>query len=526
MTRMNREWTVGFDVTSLLVLGHLGLLHKAIGAFQRVVLAPETRLLLMNERRSVRFHQPSLVGKAEEVRALIDQRYLKIEQSLPNPPEWLVNEVGHDLAEILEAARVAGGRVVHPFPIRQLRTFGEIQAELRDYAAFVLSTRAFTNLLSAGGFVDGRAYEHACQFLRAQDHDSNLEVDLSLISHPLYLDDLAVTYLQEAGVLQAACHSGLNLLVHPSTREYQSALIEEKREGHKLAQTLDDIRVTLREALETGQAIFMPRHHWPEEETPIGWFHQVAPTLAQILRDTTPCDIVCVDDRFFNRHVTLTDEAGHTVPIVCVLDLLQHLEAQGVLSTDEKNGALHNLRQAGYVFVPVAPDELGKYLRNATLDREGQVVESAEMRILRQTIMRSRSLDMIELPTEARFLEKMQLGCIIVIRQLWADEGLSVERVVVFSDWVWRHVAPSPLDWMRNIREPLRPGDMPEAFARHLAWLLQPMPLNPERYEVFRDWVERELLGPLLPANADLVDRLVRIVRANIERLSEEFSHG
>ncbi|MGH8063937.1 MAG: hypothetical protein ACRERE_01615 [Candidatus Entotheonellia bacterium] len=65
------------------------------------------------------------------------------------------------------------------------------------------------------------------------------------------------------------------------------------------------------------------------------------------------------------------------------------------------------------------------------------MVESAEMRILRQTIMRSRSLDMIELPTEARFLEKMQLGCIIVIRQLWTDEALSVERVVL-SDWVWR----------------------------------------------------------------------------------------
>ena len=51
--------------------------------------------------------------------------------------------------------------------------------------------------------------------------------------------------------------------------------------------------------------------------------------------------------------------------------------------------------------------------------------------------MRSRSLDMIELLSEARFLEKMQLGCIIVIRQLWTDEALSVERVVL-SDWVWR----------------------------------------------------------------------------------------
>jgi hypothetical protein len=133
---------------------------------------------------------------------------------------------------------------------------------------------------------------------------------------------------------------------------------------------------------------------------------------------------------------------------------------------------------------------------------------------------------MVELPTEASFLEKMQLGCIIVIRQLWADDALPVKRVVVLSAWVWRNVATSPLDWARNISEPLRPGDIPEAFARHLALLLQPMPLREDRYETFRNWVEEEILEPLLPANADLVDRLAQIMRADIERLSEEFGNG
>jgi hypothetical protein len=148
------------------------------------------------------------------------------------------------------------------------------------------------------------------------------------------------------------------------------------------------------------------------------------------------------------------------------------------------------------------------------------------MRILRQTLMRIRSLDMVELPTEASFLEKIQLGCLIVIRHLWADEALPVEWAAALSDWVWRHVAPSPLDWARALSEPLRRGDMLEAFARHLAWLLQPMSLNRERYEAFRKWVEEEVLEPLPPANADLVNRLVRMVRADIERLSEEFGHG
>lgn len=526
MVQIDPKWTVGFDVTSLMVLHHLELLKKAIDALPRVVLAPETMILLLNERRRVRFHQPSLVKKAEEIRALIDRGDLKMEPSRLNPPEWLVNEVGRDLAELLQAARIAGGHAVHPYPIHKSSTFGEVQAELGEYGDFILSTNAFAALLHTRGLIDSETHARACQFFRSQDRDPNPEVDPSLIDRPLYLDNLAVRYLQEAGVLQAACHRGPTLFVHPTTKEYESALIEENREGNRLANTLDEIRVILRDALERGQAIFLPRHYSLEDDTSVGWFHEVAPALAQILRDTSACDAVCVDDRFFNRHLTFTDEAGHTVPMICVLDLLQYLEVRHVISSGEKHTALYKLRQAGYALVPVPPDELEKYLRNATLDQDGQVIESAELRILRQTLMRIRSLDMVELPTEASFLEKMQLGCIIVIRQLWADDALPVKRVVVLSAWVWRNVATSPLDWARNISEPLRPGDIPEAFARHLALLLQPMPLREDRYETFRNWVEEEILEPLLPANADLVDRLAQIMRADIERLSEEFGNG
>jgi hypothetical protein len=480
---------------------------------------------LLNERRRVRFHQPSRVEEAEEVRSLIDQGRLKIQPSLPKPPTWLVNEVGRDLAEILEAARVAGGRVVCSYPIFRLQTFMEIEADLQDYAEVILSTKAFISLLFARGSIDARTHEHAQHFLRIHDHAPNIETDPSLLECRLYLDDLAITYLQTAGGLRSACHCGLDLWVHPSIKEDQSALIEANREGNKLAQTLDDIRVTLLDTLDRGQAMFMPRHHGNDEEPRIGWLYQAAPTLAQMLKDIGPCDAVCIDDRFVNRQGFLTDEAGHTVPIVCVLDLLQHLEIHNVISTEEKHRALHKLRQGGYVLVPVTPDELEMYLRNARLDPEGCVIESAEMRLLRQTLMRVRSLDMVELPTEGSFLGKMQLVCILVIRRLWADEALPSAQVVALSHWVWCNVAPSPLDWARNIQEPLRAEDIPAAFARHFALLLRPMPLQRERYEVFHNWVEREILEPLLPANANLIDSVVGIVRTEIERLSEEWSN-
>jgi len=49
--------------------------------------------------------------------------------------------------------------------------------------------------------------------------------------------------------------------------------------------------------------------------------------------------MLCVWRRFFNRHQALTDTANHTVSIVCVLDLLQHLAMCGVMHTEDKHRA-------------------------------------------------------------------------------------------------------------------------------------------------------------------------------------------
>jgi len=133
--------------------------------------------------------------------------------------------------------------------------------------------------------------------------------------------------------------------------------------------------------------------------------------------------------------------------------------------------------------VPVTPDELEQYLRQARFNHEGHVIESAEMRVLRQTLMYIRSLDMVEMPTEAPSSRR----CSAVYGSPPSPvDGRSVvgDRAVALSQWVWSSIAPSPMDWARTLREPLRRSDMAEAFARSIALLLQPMHLPTEKYDV------------------------------------------
>jgi hypothetical protein len=208
-----------------------------------------------------------------------------------------------------------------------------------------------------------------------------------------------------------------------------------------------------------------------------------------------------------------------------VLDLLRLFQSQNVITENHRYEKLRRLRRSGFILVPVELDELEKYLRGAKFDQEGHLIESAELRIVRQTLMRIRSLDIVQQPMENAFLDRLRLGSIIVIRQLWQDNDISAEHAVALTDWVWRNVAPSPLDWSYTVRDRSNMASQLDAFACHIALLLNPMSMGDGgRYKVFREWVEHAVLEPLLPVNADLIDRVATLMQAHIEALSME--HG
>ena len=511
------SWVVGLDVTSLMVLGFLGLLRNILNAFNNIILAPETMVLLLNERRRVRFHQPSRINNAEEIRELIEKGQLRPVTSYTEPPPWLIEEVGRDLAEMLEAARINNGHVVRPRPIYQLRTFLEKEADLKDYDKLILSTTDLGRLLVEVGKLSREIYVQARKYLVA--HDKGQEVDTltagSILGTPLYLDDLAATYLQQAGLLQSVCRCDLDLWIHPSMREEQSALVVASREGERLNEKIDDIRSALRDALDNGKAAFLPRHDIDDEM--IG-------SLSGFLADTGTCDIVCVDDRYLNRHGLITDKKGRNVPITCTLDLISYLEAQGLIDIANKRATLHRLREAGFALVPVDPDELEQLLRVTLFDQDNQLIESPELRAIRQLLMRIRSLDMIQCPLEAPYLTRLRLACILTIRRLWQDDNVPVDRTVALTNWVLINVVPSPIDWERTAHDsiPVR-----ENYVRHLTPLFSPMGrLEPTRYKAFLQWIEQAVLEPLLPANDSLIDDLAKQLKIEIGQLVERLSDG
>lgn len=519
-------WIVGLDLTSAMVLTHLGLLRQALETLRGVALAPETMVLLLNERRQAFFHQPSLVGDAEDVRERIDDKRLKLADSLPTGPAWLAEEVGHDLAAMLEGARAEGARVVRPFPLHKLRSFMGQEADLGAYGGLVLSTLTFARLLRGAGHLDTATFERGERYLRLHDRaDADAALDLALLSRTLYLDDLAVSYLQSAGVLLHACAAGLDLRVHPTFREDQVELVEANREGIALAHQVDEVRLALRDALLEQRAVFLPRYR-DEDTEGLDDLPSASITLRQFLRDVGPCDAVCFDDRFLNHEAVLIDRAGKAVPLVCVLDILRFLCGQETISEAERLSALHRLREGGFALVPLEADELRQHLRNAALLADGSLAESAELRAIRRNLMRLRSLDVMGLPREDNYLAGLRLAALFAVRSLWEDEEVSIGRAVAYTDWVWRNVSPSPVDWAHAIRDPAAMLPIREALVRSLSLWVTPMArVRPERHAAYQEWVDRVILDPLSPAGAEVMDLLVERVAAEIERFSAEYTH-
>ena len=526
IVEMKSEWKLCLDTTSIMVLNHINMIEETINAFEQIVLDPDTMVFLLNERRRARFHQPSRIKKAEDFRSLLDRNLIKTASFIPDPPNELIDEVGKDFAELLAEAKAVDGIVIRPFPIHKIRSFLEQEANLGEYADYIISTKAFVKILyERKGVIDSEVFERANLYLTAQDRGGGSDEDRSLIDCPLFLHELSITYLQHVDLLNVICNSGLDISVHPSTKAYHFDIIEEGRGGIRLAETINNIRLILHKALEDGKATFLPRPRWGDKDEQFKFFYQIAPTVANLIEDTGDCSAVCIDDRFFNKHINVADKKNRSIPTVCVTDILHHLNTQGIITIDQMSLGFHKLRQAGFAFVPIPLEELGSRLGSASWDDDGSLVESAEMRLMRQSLMRIRSLDMISLPEEALFLQQTQLGSALTIRKIWLDESVATEKARELSNWIWRNISPSPLDWVKDLREPKNKRVALDGFAQHHSLLLKPINLSEERYDAYLNWLEDDVLATLVPGNSDLIDALAALVRKGIELMVEDISN-
>ena len=511
---LQEDQTIGLDITSIIVLSYLGFLKKTLCAFHHIKLPPNIMTLLMWDREMIRSHQPSRIKAAYQVRELVNRGRLKINSDLPAPPQSITNEVGPDLAELLQAAREQNGRIVCVLPINKAGSLTGQEADIKEYNDLIISTVDFCALLHKDGKMEDDLHGRAISFLRSQGQEEYCNSSESILDGPIFIDDLALSYLQSAKVLKTVSSFGLDIRIHSNVIHDKDMLIQEDNVGESLATKIEEIRDILRNAVESEVASFLPHtvHYTKQEEQNLQDDMGIQ-EITSMLKGCSEYDVLCVDDSSLNLRPAVMDSTERAVPIACTLDVLRQLVSQGLINDDYYFIARHKLRQGGFAVIPFEVNELLYWFKIATFDQTG-LRESPELRTLRQSIACIDNLGMSDLPNNPIMLNGISSTCARVIRKLWQETSLTTEQKKMLSDWVWRHLIASIFVNHKHVDNHTRAKLSEELMPKFLALLLSPTAYDlPQGQRTgYVDWIQQSVLNSLQLENSHLIEEAIKLV--------------
>ncbi len=505
------NWVIGLDVTSIIVLSYLGLLEKAISVFHHVKLTHDVMEFLFRESATVRFHQPYLIKQSKQVVKLINHGQIHKSEILGVPPKEITDEVGHELAALLQIAERNNGKVVCTLPIRKPGSFTEQLANTSEFDNLIISTVDLCSGLKESGKINQADYQRARLFLESRGELKRADFTESIFNFPIYVDRVALFYLQDAKILQQIATLGqLDFRLHPEVVIEMHKLIEEEDVGDELTNNIRDIRFILRNAVDSGKASFLARRVDDDGqlESHRFWYYRIE----SLLKSSSKCEAICIDDRCINTELTTAEPGGSSVPIICVLDVVSYLNSKESISTHEQWDLRHRLRKGGYCFIPLEPDELMHWLLTANLSDSG-LIECEELRILRQTVSYISSYQVANELEVRALLGKITFTCKQTIANLWIQNKVTESNARVLSDWVWNFMVPTAFLGREHYDLSTYSTTIGERISLRIALLLLPMHIpSQERRSQYTEWIEQSVLRPLRIGNTDIFKNVARFI--------------
>ena len=509
---------VALDATSLLTLSFLKILDVALDAFDTVYIPHSTLGWLFEERQKAAFHQPSRIANARKVRDLLATDVLEKFTPSSVTSSDLSAQVGDELAVLIaEAEKVRDGDdsqhiVVRPAPVHRLSSLMEEEADLSAHAPVLSSCLAVVEKLRQKGQITADEEKRARAYLQLHEKPWPNQPGIA-DGATLYLDGLAISYLMHLGLLGKLKAAGLTAVASPREVSEADALISYEHISEEVKDVIERIRASLNSRIGSRQVRVSRRRNFEDfEEKSIPEHPSVG-----ILALAPDCDVAIIDDRFLNQHANI-DSGGAQAPVTSTLDLLDALVAAGVLSDDERLEHRTRLRRAGYFFVPVSVDDLDRCLRESTV-ADGAVVETAELKAIRESVLRVRMSDWLRLPKEAPWLDGTLKSFARMLKNLWADEA-DIEEVTARSNWLVEQI--DVRGWAHSLVPENADNVVRIGRAAHILLLLMP-PTGVQQsvIDVYWNWVEERILTPIQEQFPEVYEWLVDWLRRHVAEMAE-----
>jgi hypothetical protein len=495
---------LALDISALMVLGWLKLLPKVLAAFPEIVVPAGALFELFEGRRRIRQFQRSRLTRAAQIQDLVARDRLKVLRSVPAMHDPLATEIGIELTGLIRAAESVEAVVIRPAPVHRLGLEEQRDADMSSYTAHLADMHALLASLIEIGAIDQNAEETARRYFTIQDKGWPSPPRLDP-NRPLYLDSLALVYLQTVDLLDAVLGAFTDVYVYASVKEEASALIEYDRHATEVLRTIDDIRNAVRRANAAGTIIFGPRNARHDHER-LGFD---ASTL-HLVSDLAGADAVVFDDRALNKEPFVQDNRGHRAPSVTSLDVIEELHARGVISPADRRAYRHRLRIAGAALVPADAEEI----RLAAIRNRQN--ESPEFRALRDSVDLARLAEIPRFPGEMPWFLAASSAPKTALMEIWKDEPDAERAASIASaildilprpeDWIARWEGQPPPEWIVAVNRVIKAG------------LTLPFELGGDQRAIkaYNDWLEQTVLAPMRATEPESYAALVDHVKAFI----------
>lgn len=512
LTMLSPLNTVAMDATVLLTLSFLKLLDKALDAFETVNIPHSTLNWLFEEKRKASFHQPSRIKTALNLQHLLMSGIL--EKLIPNavPDSDLSAQVGDELAQLIAEAEKASNEDIHcivvcSYPVHRIGSLMDEEVDLTKYETILSSCQAIVDKLQSKGQITVEEQNRARSYLQLHEKPwpSQPEIPDRAI---LYLDDLAITYFQHLGLLEKMKDAGLRAIVSPRELSEANELTSYERISEQIVNAIEDIRSALNRRIESGKIKVGRVYHTDEAKRKLRSGH---PT-EELFGLAGQCEAIFVDDRFINQHGYLTIGDIQT-PIYSSLEILDIIVSKDSISVANLSGYRTQLRRAGYLFMPVDDKELIQHL-NALAIENDTVIESAELKAIRESILRVRMITWLQLPKESLWLDTLLRTFIQVLKELWRDEP-HYSRNKALSNWILSQI--DVCGWIHCFGKESGENIVMKTREEYVMLLLLPLFETPRNNRnAYWNWLEEMVLNPIKTEYPDLYFSLTERIRNNI----------
>lgn len=491
--------SIALDITALLVLGWLGLLPKVLEAFPKVILPAGALIELFEGRKRIRQTQRTRLQKAVEVRDAIANGRIKVLRTPSVARDSLSAEIGIELAALLREAQVTNGVVIRPAPVNKLGLDERAEANVSAYAAYLCDMHGLLKALVDLNVLDEEAEGSAKRYFDLQDR-AWPQPATPVPANPVFLDGLALAYLQHTDLLQTLLRTFPAVYIHMSTQDEASVLIEYDQNVGEVLHIIDDIRNAIRQAHTAGRVVFGPRRADSENEV------DGLQSTFNLLTNFSGAEVAVFDDRGLNKEPFITDIIGQRARICNTLDLLEELAERSLLTEDQYRRMRYRLRAAGALVIPVNVDEI---VAAALRNRQN---EAPEFRAIRDALELARIAEMPQFPAEMPWLLSYVHAVKTAIVRIWKTETNEDRARILASqvldldpapeNWVARWNGQPPPNWIAAVRRALIGG------------LALPVEITDQsKVRAYQAWLEDALLADIRRLSPDAYQQVVNYLR-------------